>query len=148
MRLTPTLLLFAAVAAAGEEKSAFLFPKDKDVRHSINLDEVKAGTRKKDPRDAIPAIKKPKHAPAGEAPWVLDEMRVIGLSINGEARAYPLYILETHELVDDVLVVVDEISCSAHGALRIISRDAVRDTDAVAGHAGQRTQPSATPSVT
>ena len=101
-------LIWATAAAQDKkpenpEQSAFRFRNDKSIKHSINLKEVVPGTRKPDPRDAIPAIKKPKHAPADKAPWVTDDMRVIGLSINGESRAYPLYILQVHEMVDDVL---------------------------------------------
>ena len=107
MRVLP-VLLFAAIVAAEDEPekkpvSAFDFRKDQTVKHSVKLDQLEAGTRKEQPRDAIPAIKKPEHAPADKAPWVLDRHRVIGMVINGEARAYPLYILEVHEMVDDVL---------------------------------------------
>lgn len=107
---TRTLLLVAAVAAgtaAGEENpsvSAFRFEKDKSVKHSIELEEVMKGVLKKgDPRDVIPTLRKPRHAPAAEAAWVTDRSRVLGLVVNGEARAYPLYILQVHELANDVL---------------------------------------------
>lgn len=103
MRALSVLLFVATVQAQDKPLSAFLFQKNQGVKHSISLDQVKEGTPKQNPRDAIPAIKKPKHAPADKAPWVLDQHRVIGMTINGESRAYPLYILEVHELVDDVL---------------------------------------------
>ncbi len=109
MRTLLVLLFAALVFAQGKKKepeeplSAFLFLEKENVKHSINLTQVRAGTRNADPRDAIPAIKKPEHAPADKAPWVLDNQRVIGLVVNGEARAYPLYILSVHEMVDDVL---------------------------------------------
>ena len=97
------LLLLAAFARAQDKPgSAFRFQSDEKVRRSIDLKEVRKGVRG-EPRDGIPAIKTPKHAPAGGAPWVTDSMRVIGLAIGGEARAYPLYILQVHEMVDDVL---------------------------------------------
>ena len=103
MRVLSVLLFVATVQAQDKPLSAFLFKENQSVKHSISLDQVKQGTPKENPRDAIPAIKKPKHATADKAPWVLDEHRVIGMTINGESRAYPLYILEAHELVDDVL---------------------------------------------
>ena len=114
MRISPTLLLLLvlpmslAVAQDAKkepaDKSGFLFRKDKTVKHSINLKEVQLGGREgADPRKTIPAIRKPKHVPADKAPWLTDDMRVIGLSINGESRAYPIYLLQVHEMVDDVL---------------------------------------------
>ncbi|MCP5113198.1 MAG: DUF3179 domain-containing protein, partial [bacterium] len=36
------------------------------------------------------------------APWT-DKERVIGLVVNGEARAYPIAVLNWHELVNDSL---------------------------------------------
>lgn len=52
------------------------------------------------PRDAIPAITNPKFHPAGEAPYS-DDDRVLAIEINGDARAYPIRILNWHEVVDD-----------------------------------------------
>lgn len=54
------------------------------------------------PRDGIPALTDPAVLTAAEAPWA-DEARVIGVEIDGEARAYPLAILNWHELVNDSL---------------------------------------------
>jgi len=103
MRTLPVLLFAALLLAQDKPLSAFRFREDESGKRVINVKHVRLGTRKPEPRDAIPAIKKPEHAPADKAPWVLDKHRVIGLVVNGEARAYPLYILEAHELVDDVL---------------------------------------------
>jgi hypothetical protein len=52
------------------------------------------------PRDGIPALDAPHTVSAQEAPWKEEEM-VIGVTWNGEARAYPLAVLVWHELVND-----------------------------------------------
>jgi hypothetical protein len=54
------------------------------------------------PRDAIPAIRKPRFIRAEEASLRSDE-KVLGILIGGEARAYPLIDLDRHEIVDDVV---------------------------------------------
>ncbi len=53
-------------------------------------------------RDGIPALSNPATLEAPAAPWA-DEERVIGLVVNGEARAYPIAVLNWHELVNDSL---------------------------------------------
>lgn len=54
------------------------------------------------PRDGIPSIDKPKFISANEADYLKAEDRVIGVEINGKARAYPIRILNWHEIVNDV----------------------------------------------
>ncbi len=51
----------------------------------------------------IAALDDPPAAPADNVPWLSDGDLVIGLTVGGESRAYPLHIMETHELVNDVL---------------------------------------------
>jgi len=53
------------------------------------------------PKDAIPAIANPKLFPAEKADSLTREERVMGVVINGEARAYPLRIFTGHEIVND-----------------------------------------------
>jgi hypothetical protein len=50
----------------------------------------------------IPALKQPNLADA-QAGFMLDTDRVVGVEINGEARAYPFGILWWHEIVNDSL---------------------------------------------
>ena len=56
------------------------------------------------PPDAIPSIDDPlfEDAEAADASLSADE-RVIGIEINGHARAYPINILSSHEIVNDVI---------------------------------------------
>lgn len=53
------------------------------------------------PRDGIPSIDKPIFIPAVDAGYLKAKDRVLGLVINGEARAYPVAILNWHEIVND-----------------------------------------------
>jgi hypothetical protein len=52
------------------------------------------------PSDAIPAIKNPEFVPADEA-GLDDNEPVVGVTINGESRAYSVYLLNHHEIVND-----------------------------------------------
>ena len=54
-------------------------------------------------RDGIPALNLPEVVPAGAASFFRDEDRVLGLELNGAARAYPLLVLWWHEVVNDTL---------------------------------------------
>lgn len=51
----------------------------------------------------IPAIDNPTTQPAADATWLTPDAIVFGIEINGEARAYPLRIMEVRELVNDTL---------------------------------------------
>lgn len=53
-------------------------------------------------RDSKPAIIKPKFVKASEA-LLADGTAVIGVSINGQSHAYPLYILNNHQIVNDMV---------------------------------------------
>ena len=52
------------------------------------------------PRDGIPSIDRPKFVRAEQA-RLLDSDRILGLTRNGRARAYPVRILNWHEVVND-----------------------------------------------
>ncbi len=52
-------------------------------------------------RDGIPSIDKPKFLTANKADYLKSADRVIGVEINGRARAYPIRILNWHEIVND-----------------------------------------------
>ena len=57
-------------------------------------------------KDAIPAILDPQFVSAAEAD-ASGSMRpteqVIGLSLNGDSRAYPINMLSSHEIANDVV---------------------------------------------
>ncbi len=52
------------------------------------------------PKDGIPAIDRPKFVKAGEARMSPGD-RILGVERNGEAKAYPVRILNWHEVVND-----------------------------------------------
>jgi hypothetical protein len=100
IRTGPIALLLSVVAAplvaAAEtpRRNGFLLEPS-----AIPVEEILRGGPE---RDGIPALDDPAVTPASAAPWSDDEM-VIGLVVEGEARAYPLSILVWHELVNDRL---------------------------------------------
>lgn len=56
------------------------------------------------PRDAIPAILEPRFVSGEEAESLMSPSeRVIGVSINGDHRAYSIPTLSRHEVVNDVV---------------------------------------------
>jgi hypothetical protein len=56
------------------------------------------------PRDAIPALTDPAHVDADAAArWLSPQDRVLGLSLEGSASAYPVAIMSWHEVVNDRL---------------------------------------------
>jgi hypothetical protein len=55
------------------------------------------------PRDGIPSIDNPKFVEAAGHSGLADNEPVIGLSISGDARAYPLRVLTWHEIVNDTV---------------------------------------------
>ncbi|MCY4064057.1 MAG: DUF3179 domain-containing protein [Chloroflexi bacterium] len=69
-------------------------------RSIIDLDEVISGGV---PRDGIPPIDKPVFDPVRSIRGLSDQSPVIALSINGDARAYPLEVMTRHEIVNDVV---------------------------------------------
>lgn len=69
------------------------------TRHTVSLSEITDGGP---PRDGIPALDNPKFISAQSVDRVLKGSdRVLGVLINGEAKAYPVRILNWHELVND-----------------------------------------------
>lgn len=53
------------------------------------------------PRDGIPAIDEPRFVSADDAEFLEDSDRVLGVSHNGVSKAFPIRILDRHEIVND-----------------------------------------------
>jgi hypothetical protein len=68
--------------------------------------------------DGIPALDNPTMIAASEADYLEPDEPVFGLSINGDHRAYPLRILDWHEMANDVVggVPVSLAYCTLCGA--------------------------------
>ncbi|MFQ5994787.1 MAG: DUF3179 domain-containing protein [Acidiferrobacterales bacterium] len=54
-------------------------------------------------RDAIPPIHTPRYEVAAAVGWLLDNDVVMGFATGGRAWAYPIRILNYHEIVNDIL---------------------------------------------
>jgi hypothetical protein len=67
-------------------------------------------------RDGIRSVDEPRFAAADDVTWVAPDTQVIGIEIDGEARAYPVHLLEYHQIVNDafgsrpVVVTYDPLS--------------------------------------
>lgn len=79
-------------------------------------------------KDAIRAVTEPTFDT--DDPYVKDDDLVIGLSIAGDARAYPVKVLTYHEIVDDVVgsVPVAVTYCPLCGTGLVFDRTADGDT--------------------
>lgn len=72
------------------------------VRYTVDPDRLRQGCP--GGMDCIPSIDEPTFQSADQASaWLAAEDMVIGIEIDGEARAYPLRILNVHEVVNDRL---------------------------------------------
>ncbi len=92
---------FDTQALAGQRPGPKPSAPDFDLeRATIPRDEIRGGGP---PKDGIPALTEPATLSAGEARYLKPTDRVAGLSLGGEARAYPLRILTWHEVVNDTL---------------------------------------------
>ncbi len=70
------------------------------TRHTIPLSEIIGSI----PRDTIPALSDPTFLSADQVRGLLkDSDRILGVSSNGQAKAYPVRILNWHELVNDTV---------------------------------------------
>ena len=91
--LAPALL--ATAACGGPVRNGF------DLGNaSIPTSEIQKGGP---PRDGIPSIDDPAFIPAKAADFLRPRDTVIGLEVDGDARAYPLRILVWHEIVNDTV---------------------------------------------
>jgi hypothetical protein len=86
-------LVPAGATAGGADHNGF------DLTGSlVPADEVHLGGPQ---RDGIPALDDPALVEATEAGFLADSDPVLGLVLGGEARAYPIAILNWHEIVND-----------------------------------------------
>jgi hypothetical protein len=91
-----------------------LFLRD-DLPTDIRVEEIQWGGVVV---DGIPALDNPAMIEAHEGNYLLPDEPVFGISINGDARAYPLRILDWHEMANDVVggVPVSLAYCTLCGA--------------------------------
>ncbi len=100
--LLSIFLLFAPDMAFAQVPGSWTYewPKTDFAKYSVEFGEIISGGP---PKDGIPSIDNPKFVPAsslGDGDIGATEP-VIGVSIGGKMRAYPLRILTWHEIVND-----------------------------------------------
>lgn len=87
------VVMFVALQANADIKNGFdlsdsLVPEDEIWRGGV-------------PRDGIPSIDQPKFVAAANADFMDADDRVLGIERNGVIKAYPIDILDHHEVVND-----------------------------------------------
>ena len=92
------VVAFLAGAEASPDVWKYEWPKTDFEKHSIDYEEIFSGGP---PKDGIPSIDDPKFIPLAEVEDLPATEPVVGLTINGDARAYPLRVLIWHEIVND-----------------------------------------------
>ena len=95
--------LWLAVQAAAADSVAqwrIAWPRTDFSRATVDLAEIRSGGPGK---DGIPAIDLARFVPLDEYRGAAGDEPVVGVTIDGESRAYPLRILIWHEIVNDEL---------------------------------------------
>jgi len=91
--VTALLLYFGQRTLHGATNNGF------DLSRSlIPVDEIHHGGPA---RDGIPAIDRPRFVSVGQTDYLQDRDRVLGINRNGVIKAYPIMILNYHEIVND-----------------------------------------------
>ncbi len=90
----------------------FIYP---NLQHEIRLEEIVWGGVQV---DGIPALTNPQFVAGPEAAYLEPDEQVFGVEINGDARAYPLRMMDWHEMFNDVIggVPVSLAYCTLCGA--------------------------------
>lgn len=91
------LVLQAGLSCFGGEEVLNGFDLEK---RSIPLEEIRRGGP---PRDGIPSIDDPKFVSPDTVDFLMPGDRLISVTHQGEARAYPIRILDYHEVVNDAI---------------------------------------------
>jgi hypothetical protein len=87
------IILLYSTLAYSEEKNGFVLDQGLIPPQQV----FKGGPAK----DGIPAIDKPEFIIAADADFLQADDRILGIEINGVAKAYPISILNWHEIVND-----------------------------------------------
>lgn len=76
------------------------------------------------PKDGIPSLTDPPTAPVARADFLKPGDRVIGVTIHGKARAYPLAVLNWHEVINDTLgdVPIAVVYCPLCNSVSVVDR--------------------------
>ena len=102
--LALAVMVFAGVTTVGSSVRAnpdswrYEWSDTDFSKHSVAWKEIRSGGP---PKDGIPPIDDPVFVPVSEETELAATEPVVGLTLNGDARAYPLRILTWHEIVND-----------------------------------------------
>lgn len=96
------IAVFVAAGGAGADPQRWgsEWPDTDFTKRSIEFGEILSGGP---PKDGIPSIDAPRFQPVSAKAELAETEPVIGLIVNGEARAYPLRVLIWHEIVNDTV---------------------------------------------
>ncbi len=94
------LVLFAGTVLANPAEWTYAWPETDFSRHSVPFSDIVSGGP---PKDGIPAIDDPEFAALADVTDLAGTEPVVSISLNGDARAYPLRILIWHEIVNDTV---------------------------------------------
>jgi len=101
--LTALLLLFIVPVGAATANPSYWkheWPRTDFTKHSVAFEDILSGGP---PKGGIPSIDNPKFVPVSKETELTDTDPVIGLIVNGVAKAYPLRVLIWHEIVNDTI---------------------------------------------
>lgn len=107
--IVATLVIAAIIAVAGNVMTSNASPeawknqgwsKTDFSKTAIDFNEILSGGP---PKDGIPSIDVPKFNSVTDIKELSNTEPVIGLELNGDARAYPLRVLIWHEIVNDTV---------------------------------------------
>lgn len=76
------------------------WPKTDFDKHAVPFEQIMSGGVTK---DRIPSIDQPRFVAVAKADGLAPTEPVVGLTVNGMSRAYPLSVLIWHEIVNDVI---------------------------------------------
>ncbi|MCG7985488.1 MAG: DUF3179 domain-containing protein [Candidatus Thiodiazotropha lotti] len=90
---------FCLLFASAQISAGAIYKNGFDVTDAIiEVSEILPGGP---PRDGIPAIDEPQFVHADDADFLKPEDRILGMERNGIVKAYPINILNWHEIVND-----------------------------------------------
>ncbi len=94
------MLLLAATLSCAAPFGAEPLRNGFDLKGAlVPVEEIRGGGP---PRDGIPSLEDPVMVSPGDTPWAEDVL-VLGFAAGGSARAYPIPILDWHEIVNDTV---------------------------------------------
>jgi hypothetical protein len=103
-------------------------PSDKPLAQLFDLEDLRIPIEQilpgGPPKDGIPALTRPRTVRARAADFLAADDRVIGVEIDGVARAYPVRLLNHHEAVNDVVggVPIAVVFCPLCDSATVVDR--------------------------